>query len=364
MTDTLFRPFRVRGLQLANRVVMAPMTRSAAPDGVPGEANAAYYARRAEGGVGLIITEGTTIDRPGAWNHPAYPHIHGEQAVAGWHKVVDAVHAAGGKIAVQLWHVGGFVNPRMPDCNVANLEAPSGIDGDGKPLGTAMDDEAIEATLSAYVRGATNAKHIGFDAVEIHAAHGYLIDQFLWERTNKRTDRWGGSLAKRSAFPAEVVRRVRQAIGADMPILFRWSQWKQQDYDAELVTTPRELRTMLTPIVEAGADVIHCSQRRYWHPAFPSSDMNLAGWTKQRLKVPTIAVGSVGLDTDLQATLGGTQPGLRSIQPLLDRLSADEFDLVALGRTLIANPAWANLVREGRYEALQPFNTGMLASLD
>ena len=358
MTEALFRPFTLRGLTLANRIVMAPMTRGQAPDGVPGPANAAYYARRAAGGVGLVITEGTCIDRPGSWNHPAYPRIHGEAAIAGWRGVVDAVHAEGGKIALQLWHVGGFVNPRMPDCNVENLESPSGH------VGTAMDDDAIAATLDAYARGAATAQHIGFDAVEIHAAHGYLLDQFLWVKTNKRKDQWGGSAEKRSAFPAAVVAAVRRAVGPELPISFRWSQWKQQDYDAELVRSPHHLRAMLRPIQEAGADLIHCSQRRYWEPSFPSSELNLAGWVKRLCDLPTITVGAVGLDVDLQASLSGTQPGLRSIQPAVERLAADEFDLVALGRTLIANPDWPNLVREGKFEALQPFNTGMLATLD
>jgi 2,4-dienoyl-CoA reductase-like NADH-dependent reductase (Old Yellow Enzyme family) len=358
MTEALFRPFTLRGLTLANRIVMAPMTRASSPDGVPGPANAAYYARRAAGGVGLIITEGTCVDRPGSWNHPNYPHIFGDAAIEGWRRVVEAVHAEGGRIALQLWHVGGFVNQRMPDCNVANLESPSGH------VGKAMDDADIAATLDAYGRGAATAKQVGFDAVEIHAAHGYLLDQFLWVKTNKRKDKWGGSAEKRTAFPAAVVGAVRQAVGPDMPVLFRWSQWKQQDYDAELVRTPHQLRALMRPIEAAGADAIHCSQRRYWEPSFPSSELNLAGWVKRLTGLPTIAVGSIGLDVDLQATLGGTQPGLRSIQPAIERLAADEFDLLALGRTLIANPDWPNLVREGKFEALQPFNTGMLASLD
>ena len=124
----------------------------------------------------------------------------------------------------------------------------------------------------AYATAAANARAAGFDAVELHGAHGYLLDEFLWERTNRRTDGYGGSLAARTRFPADVVAAVRAAVGPDFPILYRFSQWKTHQYDARIAETPAELEAILTPLIDAGVDVLHPSTRRHYLPAFPDSD--------------------------------------------------------------------------------------------
>jgi 2,4-dienoyl-CoA reductase-like NADH-dependent reductase (Old Yellow Enzyme family) len=134
------------------------------------------------------------------------------------------------------------------------------------------------------------------DGVEIHGAHGYLIDQFFWEGSNRRDDEYGGDLAGRSRFAIELIQAVRAAVGPDFPIIFRFSQWKQQDYTARLVQTPQALAAFLQPLSEAGVDIFHCSTRRFWEPEFDGSELNLAGWTRQLTGKPTITVGSVGLD--------------------------------------------------------------------
>jgi 2,4-dienoyl-CoA reductase-like NADH-dependent reductase (Old Yellow Enzyme family) len=258
--DALFQPFKIKSLELKNRIVMAPMTRSFSPRGVPGENVAAYYRRRAENDVGLILSEGTVIDRPASRNDPNVPSFHGDAPLAGWKRVVDAVHAAGGRMGPQIWHVGSTRNmvtgwdPGVP------VESPSGLVAPGDPRGNAMTEEAIADTIEAFGHAAGDAKRLGFDTVELHGAHGYLIDQFFWAGTNLRTDRFGGATIKeRSRFAVEVVKRVRQAVGPDFPVILRISQWKQQDFLVRLAETPEQMLDWLGPLVEAGVDVLHCS---------------------------------------------------------------------------------------------------------
>jgi 2,4-dienoyl-CoA reductase-like NADH-dependent reductase (Old Yellow Enzyme family) len=366
-TDTLFRPFRIKSLDLPNRIVMAPMTRTFAPEGIPGAANAAYYRRRAEGGVGLILSEGTVIDRPASRNHPNIPFFHGDAALAGWKTVIDEVHAAGGKMAPQIWHTGSTKTQTdwVPSVDV---ESPSGVVAPGKPRGVAMTEQDIEATIAAFAKAAADAKRLGFDTVEIHGAHGYLIDQFFWAGTNTREDGYGGAtLPERSRFAVEVVKAVRAAVGPDFPVILRLSQWKQQDYSARLATTPDEMAAWLQPLVDAGADVLHCSQRRFWEPEFPEIDgengLNFAGWAKKLTGAATISVGSVGLSGEFIAAFGGETSEHSDLDKLVERMERDEFDLIAVGRALISNPDWAKKVQAGAGQELKGFSPVALAEL-
>jgi 2,4-dienoyl-CoA reductase-like NADH-dependent reductase (Old Yellow Enzyme family) len=302
--DALFRPFQVKSLKLPNRIVMAPMTRAFSPNGIPTSDVAAYYRRRAEGGVGLIVTEGTVVERPAARNDSGIPVFHGE-ALPEWKKVVDDVHAAGGLIAPQIWHVGSARGRGEGWEPLGKVDSPSGMVAGGKVKYEPMTDEDVADTIAAFGRSARAAKELGFDAVEIHGAHGYLIDQFFWGDVNAREDRWGGStITDRARFGAEVIKAVREGVGEDMAIILRLSQWKQQDYTARIAETPEGLTEWLTPLSEAGVDVFHCSQRRFWEPEFEGSDLNFAGWTKKLTGKPTITVGSVGLDGEFIAAFG------------------------------------------------------------
>ena len=199
MTAALFQPFDLKGLHLPNRIVMAPMTRSFSPGGIPGDNVAAYYARRAAGEVGLIVTEGTGIEREGALNDPNVPDFFGD-ALPGWGRVADAVHGVGGRIAPQLWHVGAMPN-RASTPKAVTAESPSGIYMPGRSNGAAMSDADVADAIAAFGRAAGDAKRLGFDAVELHGAHGYLIDQFFWDATNGRADGFGGAtLPERARF--------------------------------------------------------------------------------------------------------------------------------------------------------------------
>lgn len=365
--SVLFRPFRLKGLELQNRIVMAPMTRLFAPEGVPGEANAAYYRRRAEREVGLILSEGTVIDRPTSRNEPTIPFFHGDAALAGWKQVIDAVHEAGGRMGPQIWHTGSIPGmtgwqPETP------IESPSGLLAPEAPRGEAMSEEAIADTVAAFAKAAVEARKLGFDTLELHGAHGYLIDQFFWSGTNGRTDRYGGAtIRERSRFATEVVAAVRRAVGDDFPIILRVSQWKQQDYAARLAETPELMTDWLAPLVEAGVDILHCSQRRFWEPEFPEIDgengLNFAGWAKKLTGAATISVGSVGLSGDMVATFSGEGADSTGIAPLIARMERDEFDLIAVGRALLSDPDWVVKVKAGDHENLKGFDRAALAEL-
>lgn len=364
--DTLFRPVDLGTLSLKNRIVMAPMTRTYSPGNVPNDLVIDYYRRRAEGGVGLIITEGTFVDHEAASGYPNVPAFYGENALAGWKKVVDAVHAAGGKIAPQLWHVGGIRRPGVEPGGDTPGHSPSGMAFPGKVTGHAMTQQDIDDVVAAFAKAAADAKAIGFDAIELHGAHGYLIDQFFWDGTNQRDDAYGGDLAARSRFALEIVRAVRAAVGEDFPVIFRFSQWKQQDYTARLCETPEALGDFLNALSDAGVDIFHCSTRRFWEPEFEGSDLNLAGWARKLTGKPAITVGSVGLNADFlpeDGTADFKAAETASIDNLLERFDQDEFDLVAVGRALIANPDWAVQLQQGNGANLVAYEKEMLKEL-
>lgn len=222
MAIDLFTPTKVGSIALNNRIVMAPLTRNRAGEGnVPQDINVTYYEQRAS--AGLIITEATPISEMGH-GYPATPGIHSAAQVAGWKKVVDAVHAKGGKIVLQLWHVGRISHPSLLPNNALPV-APSAI----KPAGQAFTYQGLQdfvtpralaieelpGIVDEYVQATRNALAAGFDGVEIHAANGYLLDQFLRDGTNKRTDSYGGDKINRARLLLEVTQNVVAVAGAD-----------------------------------------------------------------------------------------------------------------------------------------------------
>jgi 2,4-dienoyl-CoA reductase-like NADH-dependent reductase (Old Yellow Enzyme family) len=361
-TAALFRPFSIKDLLLSNRIVMAPMTRSKSPAGIPGQNVAAYYRRRAEGGVGLIVTEGTYVPHPVAGVYPDVPHFYGEQSLAGWKQVAEEVHCAGGKIFPQLWHVG-----LVPASNGAfrpGAVSPSGFAKPGVKIAEPMTQRDIDDVIRAFGEAGRSAQRLGFDGVEIHGAHGYLLDQFFWGGTNQRTDGYGGDLVARTRFAVEVIREVRSQVGPEFPVCLRFSQWKLQDYNAKLAQSPAELERFLAPLSAAGVDLFHCSQRRYWDPEFEGSSLNLAGWTKKLTGKPTITVGSITLNEEFTQTFRSAEgASVTGIDELLERLDREEFDLVAIGRSLIVNSTWPAIVRRGAFGELLPYQRDVLAQL-
>lgn len=217
---TLFDPIQLGDLQLANRIIMAPLTRCRASEGrVPNDLMREYYVQRAS--AGLILTEATSVTPMGV-GYPDTPGIWSAEQVSGWRKITDAVHQAGGKIMLQLWHVGRISDPHYLDGELP--VAPSAIAADGnvslmrpkKAFVTprALETDEIAGIVEAYRLGAENAKKAGFDGVEIHGANGYLLDQFLQDSTNKRSDNYGGSIENRARLMLEVTDAVVSVWGA------------------------------------------------------------------------------------------------------------------------------------------------------
>ena len=360
---SLFTPFTLNGLEIPNRVVMAPMTRSQSPGGNPTEDVAAYYRRRAEGGVGLIITEGTTIDHPSASMDDKIPDFHTKASLDGWRRVADEVHEAGGLVMPQLWHTGSMryegtgLNPD------ASTLSPSGLKYPGKEVGAAMTKQDVTDIADAFAKGAEAAREAGFDGAQFHGAHGYLIDTFFWEGTNIRDDEYGGALEQRTAFAVEIIEKSRAAVGKDFPLIIRLSQWKQQDFEHKMATDPEKLLAFLQPMVDAGIDCFDCSTRRFWEPEFEGSDLNFAGWTKKLTGLPTITVGSVGLSGEFVAGMGGESSEAAPIDGLVEHLDKGEFDLVGVGRALLTDPNWVAKIRDGRFDELMTFERDHMMSL-
>jgi N-ethylmaleimide reductase len=211
----VFSPFRLGPLQLPNRMVMAPMTRNrAGPGEVLGPLNVTYYVQRAS--AGLIVTEGTQVSQQGQ-GYAGTPGIFTAEQVAGWKLVTQGVHEAGGRIFLQLWHVGRISHPSLQPGGAPPI-APSAVQPSGQIMTAnglqpfvmprALATNEIAAVVEEFRRGAANAKLAGFDGVELHGANGYLVDQFLKDKTNRRTDRYGGSALNRARFLVEVIEAI------------------------------------------------------------------------------------------------------------------------------------------------------------
>ena len=350
----LLQPVELAGLRLRNRFAMAPMTRLKSPGGIPTDEVAAYYARRASS-LGLMMTEGTFVDEPGASFSTRAPRFYGEDAFEGWQKVLDAVHAEGGLIAPQIWHTGSTRIANRGHHPEAPIVSPSGINAEGETVGEAADAATIERVVTAFAKAALDAKRMGFDAVEIHGAHGYLLDEFHWTQTNTRTDSYGGSMANRVRLSAEVVAAIRDAVGPDFPVIFRYSQWKGAYYNATMVDTPAELEEFLVPLADAGVSMFHVSTRRYWLPAFEGSEITLAGWTKKITGVPVIGLGSVGVGAPyLEEGSAQAEPSL-SLKRLVELVETGEFDLVGLGRAILADPDFVRKLEAGTPEHIETY---------
>lgn len=377
----LFEPLTIRRVELRNRLVMAPMTRGFSPHGIPDRAVAGYYRRRAQGETGLIITEGVGVDHPAALGNAGLderylPHMYGEAALEGWRRVVEEVHAAGGVIFPQLWHQGPMridgtgPNPEAPSCRPSGIWGPaSGVTSIAPQFVSAssaptlpMTEEDIADVISAFGRSAAHAKALGFDGIAIHGAHGYLIDTFLWAETNRRTDQWGGDCRRRSQFAVEVVKAIRLAVGEELPIVFRFSQFKQQDFRARLAATPNELEEVMGPIADAGVDVFDASVRYFNSPAFADSPLNLSGWVRKVTGKLSMTVGGVGMDKGYGGALDMRPVGATdNLIPLMERFGRKEFDLVGVGRALLNDPCWPRKIRRG--EVVAPFSSDSLKVL-
>ena len=374
VSEAFFRPIDIRGLHAANRFVMSPMTQMVSPDHIPGRTTVEHYRSRAAGGTGIVVTEGIGVDHPASVDHHAIPRLDGAESVSAWREVTDAVHADGAPIIAQLWHVGplwganavfdpGYreqwdaVRPMRPSGlwgtpGVVSYEQEF-VDRWDEPIDP-MTEEEIRQTLAAYARSAALAMEAGFDGVEIHGGHGYLPDAFVWHDTNRRTDSWGGDLAARCRYPVELVRGVREAIGEQAALFYRFSQHTQQDYKSRKGDDPEELGVYLNALVDAGVDVLDASARRFDAPTFPELDgedgaLSLAGWARRLTGAPSMAVGGIGIATTLREQNEGRRvevdgDPMASVDLAAEMALAGQFDLLAVGRMLLRQPDFVDRI--------------------
>ena len=362
----LFRPLTIAGCEITNRIVMAPMTRMFGVDGVNAPTAVEYYRRRAAGGAGLIVTEGIATSRIGAQNR-AVPELRAGAPLARWQEVVDAVHQAGGRIFAQLWHAGlGRLIDQAADPTEASIGPQAwylpqnsvlAAHGGNHAPGHAMTTADVDATIQEYVTAAANALSVGFDGVEVHAAHGYLVDEFLWSESNSREDRYGGNAANRVRFAVEIIQAIRERVTPQYPIGFRFSQWKSpHHYSIKAWDSPAGLEATLAPLTDAGVDYFHASTRRYWETEF-GTNTTLAGWAKKITGKPAMLVGSIGVTGLVDpSNLLIEAPPDANLERVVEKVASGEVDLIAVGRGMLANPDWAHRVRVGDLATLSAYD--------
>lgn len=361
--EQLFAPLRLGPVTLRNRFVMPAMQIGFTENCGPSERMIAYLRARAQGGAGLIFSESCAPDHPSGYWQAAFCVLNA-QTRGRWAQLTDAVKGAGAAFAMQLWHPGG---QRRPVAGFAHADAPtlspSGLIQKDREGGRAMSRDEMDDIAAAFVRAAEDARAIGADGVELHCAHGYLMDQFLWAETNMRADGYGGaSVADRARYPLAVAAAIRQAIGPDALVSLRFSQFKEVDYGARVFETPEELAEFGALARDAGLSMLNVSSRRFGKPEWPQRDpaLGIAGWTKRLTGLPVMTTGSIGLSSDIFADLfDGQDPSLAlaaDLAELARRFAADEFDLVGIGRMHIANADFVTKLREGRLDELRLYN--------
>ena len=340
---------------------MAPMTRKRSENGILSNNIFEYYKRRADGGVGMIFSEGTFIDHPaaGIYNNDSYkniPHFYGKEALKSWSKLVKIIHKSGTLIIPQLWHVGEIRN------NILNGNigiGPRNIFYKNQKVVRKMQIADFKAVIKSFVRAAYNAQELGFDGVALHGAHGYLFDQFFWEKTNNRKDKYGESIINKTRFAAEVINEIKNKVAKNFPLVFRFSQWKMNDYNAKIVKNYHELTNFLNILTESGVDYFDVSTRRFWEPAFGDNSKSLVALTKSISKKPVFAVGSVGLDQPHQSKFfrdkANIDAKVTDIKKVLKQLNNNDFDFVSVGRAILADPEWPNKIKNKKINDIKPF---------
>ncbi|EQA98434.1 2,4-dienoyl-CoA reductase-like NADH-dependent reductase (Old Yellow Enzyme family)/thioredoxin reductase [Sphingobium wenxiniae] len=340
----LFSPFTLRGVTLPNRAVMAPMsTELGGRDGEVTPDMIAFYRERALGGMGLIIVEYTCVDPDTGRAHEYQLTLESRRNLDGHRRLVRAVHEAGTKVFMQIQHSGQYANRAvlpggMPvgPSDIFSKKDPTRLTCRGL---TSAEVARLAASFGETARLAVEA---GYDGVELHGAHGYLLTQFLSPLTNKRDDEWGGDFERRMAFPLAVIRAVREGLG-DRPLVYRISV---DEFSAGGLTI-EDMEIISPRLVEAGADALHCSAGRGVGDAFEKVIEPMStpeGWRipyaariRKATGVPVITVGQIRWPETAEAAIAN-----------------DQADLVALGRPMLADPFWANKAKAGRRDLIRP----------
>lgn len=350
----ILTPFDMWGLSFANRLAVAPMSRVTATfDGYPSQRMVRYYEGYARGGFALLITEGIYPDKSYSQGYLNQPGLGDDDQAKAWRPVTAAAHAHGGRVFAQLMHAGALSqgNPHRSHAVGPSAILPKGnqltfYKGHGTyPVPQAMSREQIEEAIEGFVQAAVRATTLGgFDGVEIHGANGYLLDQFLTESSNQRTDEWGGSVARRVSLLAETIRRVRRAVGPRYPVGVRISQGKVNDFHAKWAGGEDDAAVIFRAVADAGADFIHITEFEAWQPAFDGAQLSLAALAKRYAgSVPLIANG-----------------GLHDLDRATEMLGSG-VAMVAMGRGALANPDMPARIAAGH--PLRSFDSSILGPI-
>ncbi|WP_407290629.1 NADH:flavin oxidoreductase [Stutzerimonas zhaodongensis] len=350
----LLEPVQLKQLRLRNRTVLAPMTRvSAEPEGQPNELMRDYYQAFAEGGFGMLITEGTYTDTAYSQGYLNQPGLATEVQRDKWVPIVTAVHEAGAAIVAQLMHGGAQTQGNI---HHARHVAPSAVQPAGTQLSfysgegpyatpAEMTEEEIREAIAGFAQAARHAQDAGFDGVELHGANGYLIHEFISAEFNQRSDRWGGDFMARLAFPLAVIDAVREAVGENFLVGMRLSQGMVTASRLKWEGGAEEAKVRFSTLADAGLDYLHITEYDVGAPGFDEGP-TLSAIAKASVSIPVIGNGSV---------TSGAQA-----QKLLDD---GELDLVAIGKAALANHDWPLRVRDGDemtefdYEMFSPMAT-------
>jgi 2,4-dienoyl-CoA reductase-like NADH-dependent reductase (Old Yellow Enzyme family) len=342
----LFETLEISNIKLKNRVGLAPMTRtSATEDGLATEQMANYYAKFAKGGFGLIITEGTYPDEQYSQGYTDQPGIANDKQVEAWRKVISSIHSNGAKIFCQIMHAGALSQGNRYKNETIG---PSAVKPKGEQLGfyggsgefsvpKEMTTEDIKEVVQSFANAAKRAKQAGYDGIEIHGANGYILDQFLTDYTNHRTDQYGGSTENRVRLLVEVLQAVREEVGSEYPVGIRISQGKVNDYEHKWANDENDANIIFSSLSQAGTDFIHVTEYDALNPAFEENGPTLAALAKQYGKVPVIANGK-----------------LHEPEKAEEIIQKGEADVITIGTGGLANPDWVIKVKNN--EQLNEFN--------
>lgn len=343
--SNLFESFSLGQTTLNNRAGVAPMTRiSASAEGVPTNQMLSYYKSFAEGGFGLVITEGNYIDDKYSQTYPNQPGIVFSEQVQAWKKIADAVHESGARIIMQLQHSGALSQGNR--FNEGTL-APSAVQPKGEQLAMYLGEgpfqtpeeitqAEIRNVIDSFVQSAKNAQDAGFDGIEIHGANGYLLDGFLTDHTNRRTDEYGGSVKNRVRLSTEVSSAIREAVGQDFTVGIRISQAKVNDFSHKWAGKEHDAEVIFKELGQSGLDYIHVTEYKAWEPAFGTGP-SLSALAKKYSKLPVIANGH-----------------LEDPENAENMIENGEADMITLGKGALANHDWVNKVKLG--EVLETFD--------
>jgi 2,4-dienoyl-CoA reductase-like NADH-dependent reductase (Old Yellow Enzyme family) len=342
--------FKIGNIILKNRIGVAPMTRiSATDDGQATEIMLKYYQSFAKGGFGFIITEGAYPDEAYSQGYYNQSGIANDKHTAAWRMVTDAVHQAGSKIFVQLMHAGiqsqgnTYKNELIGPSNVrAKGEQLPIYNGEGPyPIPREMSKEDIREVISGFAKAAKRAKDAGFDGVEIHGANGYLLDEFLTDYLNQRTDEYGGSTENRVRIMIETTNAVREAVGNDFVVGIRISQGKVSDYHHKWAGAEKDAEIIFSSLSKTGLNYIHVTEYDATKPAFEGTGLSLAALAKKYGTVPVIANGS-----------------LEESDKAEKFVARGEADLITLGKGALANHDWPKRAANG--QPIRDFNGEIL----